>query len=76
MLRRGLGRLLVRQRAASSGLPVGGGSSSGSGIVAGVGNAGARALVQRLQQQQQTRGFRHHEGGWWEVRLFVAVVDW
>ena len=23
---------------------------------------------------QQARGFRHHEGGWWEVRLHMCLI--
>lgn len=70
MLRRGLGRLLARQRAHPQQQP----------IAAAGGRLLAWPQQQQLQQlQQPTRGFRHHEGGWWEVRcvhcVWLRIVD-
>lgn len=67
MLRRGLGRLAVaarQQQRRQQQQQRGGG---GSHIIAAAAAARGGEIAQQHVMLQPARGFRHHEGGWWEV---------
>ena len=62
MLRRGLGRVLLARRQRAIAAASGGGAGQ---------QQYAPAAAASLALLQQARGFRHHEGGWWEVSARV-----